>query len=74
MNTITSPMLMGHLLSLVMEDKVSRIFVTFKERLARFGFELIETVCKKHNVQIVVLNDTKEKTLEQELSEDMMMI
>ena len=65
---------LNHLLSLVMEDKVSRIFVTYKERLSRFGFELIETVCKKHKVEIVVLHESKEKTLEQELSEDMMML
>ena len=65
---------LNHLLSLVMDDKVSRIFVTYKERLSRFGFELIEAVCKKHKVEIVVLHDSKEKTLEQELSEDMMML
>ena len=65
---------LNYLLNLVMDDKVSRIFVTYKERLSRFGFELIEAVCKKHKVEIVVLHDSKEKTLEQELSEDMMML
>ena len=57
-----------------MDDKVNRIFVTYKERLSRFGYELIETICKKHDVYIIILNDTQEKPLEQELAEDMMML
>lgn len=57
-----------------MDDKVNRIFVTYKERLSRFGYELIETICKKHDVDIIILNETQEKPLEQELAEDMMML
>lgn len=65
---------LGKLLELVMDDKVNRIFVTYKERLSRFGYELIETICKKHDVDIIILNETQEKPLEQELAEDMMML
>ena len=57
-----------------MDDKVNRIFVTYKERLSRFGYELVETICKKHDVDIIILNETQEKPLEQELAEDMMML
>lgn len=57
-----------------MNDKVNRIFVTYKERLSRFGYELIETICKKHDVDIIILNETQEKPLEQDLEEDMMML
>ena len=62
------------MLDLIMEDKVNRIFITYKERLSRFGYELIETICKKHDVDIIILNETQEKPLEQELEEDMMML
>ena len=65
---------MNKLLDLVMEDKVNRIFITYKERLSRFGYEIIEKICKKHNVDIIVLNEDKEKSIEQELTEDMMML
>ena len=65
---------MNKLLDLVMEDKVNRIFITYKERLSRFGYELIETICKKHDVDIIILNESQYKPLEQELAEDMMML
>ena len=65
---------MNKLLDLVMEDKVNRIFITYKERLSRFGYETIERICKKHDVDIIVLNEDKEKSIEQELAEDMMML
>lgn len=62
------------MLDLVMEEKVNRIFITYKERLSRFGYETIEKICKKHDVDIIVLNEDKEKSIEQELIEDMMML
>lgn len=65
---------MNKMLDLVMEDKVNRIFITYKERLSRFGYETIEKICKKHDVDIIVLNEDKEKSIEQELTEDMMML
>ena len=45
------------LLELVMQRKVAKIFITYKDRLVRFGFELIEWICAKFNTEIVVLND-----------------
>ena len=62
------------MLDLVMEDKVNRIFITYKERLSIFGYETIEKICKKHDVDTIVLNGNKEKSIEQELIEDMMML
>lgn len=62
------------MLDLVMGEKVNRIFITYKERLSRFGYETIEKICKKHDVDIIVLNGNKEKSIEQELIEDMMML
>lgn len=35
---------------------------------------LIEKICKKHDVDIIILNEDKEKSIEQELTEDMMML
>lgn len=53
---------------------MNRIFVTYKERLSRFGYELIETICKKHDVDIIILNETQEKPLEQELAKNIMLL
>ena len=62
------------LIRMIMNDEVNRIFVTYKERLTRFGFEYIETICNMKDVEIVVLQDKEEKTIEQELVEDIMML
>ena len=62
------------LIRMIMNDDVNRIFVTYKERLTRFGFEYIETICNMKDVEIVVLQDKEEKTIEQELTEDIMML
>lgn len=62
------------LIQMIMNDEVNRIFVTYKERLTRFGFEYIETICNMKDVEIVILQDKEEKTIEQELAEDMMML
>lgn len=66
---------LNSLLDEVMEDKVDRIFILYKDRLTRFGFNYIERVCRKHNTEIVVLsNEVKDKTREQELAEDIISI
>jgi resolvase len=62
------------LIRMIMNDEVNRIFVTYKERLTRFGFEYIETICNMKDVEIVILQDKEEKTIEQELAEDIMML
>lgn len=46
------------LLESVMLGVVAEIVVAHKDRLCRFGFELLECVASKHNTRIVVLNDT----------------
>lgn len=61
------------LLKMVMNDEVNRIFVTYKDRLTRFGFHYIETMCQEKGVEIVVINQKTEKlSVEQELTEDLM--
>ncbi len=42
----------------------------YKDRLVRFGFELIENICKQFNTAIEIIDNT-EKTEEQELVEDL---
>lgn len=61
------------LLKSVMNNEVSKIVVMYKDRLVRFGFELIETVCSYYNVEIEVIDST-EKTEQEELVEDLVQI
>ena len=61
------------LLELICKNKVDTVYVLYKDRLVRFGFELIKYVAELHNTQIVTL-DSEDKTKEQELVEDLMQI
>jgi putative resolvase len=54
-------------------NQVSKIVVLYKDRLLRFGLELIEYICELHQVQIEVINHT-EKPKQEELTEDLLLI
>lgn len=61
------------LLDMVLQDKVDRIFVTYRDRLTRFGFHYLEQVCSYHKVKIIVVKDaSEEESVRAELTEDMM--
>jgi putative resolvase len=46
------------LLERVMSGDVAEIVISHRDRLCRFGFELIEFIAEKHNCKIVVLDNT----------------
>lgn len=60
------------LIEMIFKKEVDRIFVTCQDRLTRFGFNYLEAICKNQGVSIVVVKDiTKEKSIQEELTEDM---
>lgn len=61
------------LLELICKNRIDTIYVLYKDRLVRFGFELIQKIAELHDTKIVVL-DNEDKTKEQELVEDLMQI
>ena len=48
--------------------------MTYKDRLARFGFDLMELVCRLNGTNIVVLNTTEERDYQEELTQDLISI
>lgn len=61
------------LLKMVMNDEVNRVFVTYRDRLTRFGFNYLETMFNAKGVEIVIVKQkTEEISVEQELMNDMM--
>lgn len=63
------------LMELAKEKKISTVYVTYRDRLTRFGFNYLEVYFNSHNVNIVVLNDSVEdKSPQQELMDDLMSI
>jgi putative resolvase len=54
----------------VNEGKIESITIAHKDRLCRFGFELIEFMCEDNNVKINIINDDR-LSPEQELCQDL---
>ena len=61
------------LLDMVMDFEVEKVVILYKDRLVRFGYELIEHLCHKFGTEIEII-DTTEKTEQQELVEDLVQI
>lgn len=61
------------LLQKVIDHKVEKIVVLYKDRLLRFGYELFENIAKSYGVSIEVIDNT-EKAEQQELVEDLVQI
>ncbi len=62
------------LIKLIETNKLERIVLNYKDRLLRFGNELIKEICKYHNVEIVIVTEDEEKCYEEELIEDTLSI
>ena len=63
------------LIDMVENDEVLRVFVNYRDRLTRFGFNYLETVFSKHNTEIIIVsNDENNKTVSEELAEDIISI
>jgi len=58
------------LLELVAKGEVSKVIITYPDRLTRFGFKTLEFFFQQHGVKIIVLNE-KDKTPREELIEDL---
>ena len=61
------------LLLFITQGKVDKIVVLYKDRLVRFGFELIEYIAGLYNCNIEVVDSTP-KSSQQELVEDLVQI
>lgn len=64
---------LNQLIDLITNSEVERVVILYKDRLLRFGFELIENLCEKYGTIIEIIDNT-EKTEEQELVEDLIQI
>ena len=64
---------LNELINKITNREVDKIVILYKDRLLRFGMELIENLCKKYEVEIEIIDNT-EKSEEQELVEDLVQI
>ena len=64
---------LNQLIDMITNSEVEKIVILYKDRLLRFGFEIIENLCNKYGTTIEIIDNT-EKTEEQELVEDLIQI
>ena len=64
---------LNKLLDAITNYEVEKIVILYKDRLVRFGFELIETICHKYDCEIEIIDST-EKSENEELVEDLIQI
>ena len=61
------------LLKQVEANEIDKIYITYKDRFVRFGYEWFEEFCASHGTEIIVLNQ-KQTSPEKELTEDLLSI
>lgn len=61
------------LINRIENNEVSKVVILYKDRLIRFGFELIEYLCEINNIEIEVI-DNSECSKEKELTDDLIQI
>ena len=62
------------LLNAVLDGQVGRLVITHKDRLLRFGAELVFAICEAKGVEVVILNQGEDTTFEEDLAKDVLEI
>ena len=63
------------LLNLILEGQVKRLVLTHKDRLLRFGAELVFAICEAKEVEVIIINKGDENIkFEEELAKDVLEI
>jgi excisionase family DNA binding protein len=58
------------LVSDMLDGQVGRLVITHKDRLLRFGAELVFAICEAKNVEVVILNQGEDTGFEEDLAKD----
>jgi predicted site-specific integrase-resolvase len=62
------------LIRLIVDSKVERLVITHKDRLLRFGSELIFSLCEHFGTEVVIINRTEDSSYEEDLEADVLEI
>lgn len=62
------------LIDLILDRKIKRLVLTHKDRLLRFGAELIFSLCEARQIEVVIINKGEDVSFEQELAQDVLEI
>ncbi|MFK7872225.1 MAG: hypothetical protein AB8C84_03505 [Oligoflexales bacterium] len=53
---------------MVLSGQVESLTLTYKDRLLRFGSELIFKICESFGTEVILLDESMEMSLEQDLA------
>ena len=62
------------LLDDILDNKIGRLVLTHKDRLLRFGAELVFALCEARQVEVVIINQGENLSFEEELAQDVLEI
>ena len=62
------------LMNEIVQNKISKVVISHKDRLTRFGFGYLETIFKMYNTEIEIINLEDDKSFQEELTEDLIAI
>jgi len=62
------------LINLITDNKVERLVITHKDRLLRFGSELIFSLCEIFGTEVIIINRTEDSSYEEDLAQDVLEI
>jgi predicted site-specific integrase-resolvase len=62
------------LLDAIIDGQIGRLVLTHKDRLLRFGAELVFAICQAKGVEVVILNQGEDTTFEEDLAKDVLEI
>ncbi|MGB3915934.1 IS607 family transposase [Thiothrix litoralis] len=62
------------LLNEIIAGHVGRLVITHKDRLLRFGAELVFSICEAKQVEVIIINKGEDTTFEEDLASDVLEI
>lgn len=62
------------LLEMILRKQMRRLVITHKDRLLRFGSELVFALCAHQQIEVVIIHKGEQPTFEEELAKDVLEI
>lgn len=65
---------LSRLLNLLVNGRIERLVIAHKDRLLRFGADLVFALCEMKGVEVVILNKGEDASFEEDLAKDVLEI
>lgn len=62
------------LIKIAIANELNEVVITYKDRLCRIGYELIEFIFKDYSNAKIIIENTKEKNINEEITQDLIEI